>query len=185
MSSRSWLRGAVVTAPWGQGRVCLLCRFLHMPAKLHRRAHLLACLCVLRCSAASHCLLLEVMGPSDAPTTRCFAPRQCSDLLVPNAACCGGGEVVVYPLLAFVPADLPEYGTTLLIRTSNKAAMPDPSTLATAADLADPDAPDRAEPRTEAGTYQVGGQPLELCNAATCLRLHACDFPGTQSSPCI
>lgn len=69
------------------------------------------------------------------------------------------GPCTLYPLLAFLFANLQEYGNTLLVRNSSRSAMPDPSTLVKREQLDDPQAPDHVQLRTEAGTLQASSVP--------------------------
>ena len=79
------------------------------------------------------------------------------------------GGCFVYPLLSYISANLQEYGNTLLIRASRNSAMPDPSTLVSSADLADPHAPDRVgrarrlPPSRQAAHVMLWGPALLAC----------------------
>ena len=87
-------------------------------------------------------------------------PPACRGLYIPPADGEGPGFWVCPVLVLFI-ADLQEYGKSLLLRMSSTSAQPDPASLVSCADLANPTAADTCAPRTEAAMRQVR-KPLDL-----------------------
>lgn len=88
----------------------------------------------------------------------CIRP-DCRGLYIPPADGEGPGFWVCPVLVLFI-ADLQEYGKSLLLRVSSNSAQPDPASLVSCADLANPRAADTCAPRTEAAIWQVCRMPL-------------------------
>ena len=75
---------------------------------------------------------------------------------------CGGEVVKLYPWLCVLVGDVPEVAALTLTTGSKKSAYPDPYRLVPKKKLADVDATDAADCRSETWSQQVQQQPAGM-----------------------